>query len=324
MTYSAPTFSGLWHGLGWPVIKLIFNISLGLMAANFIEAMNLTRLFAKLAVPLTRIGNLSDTTGASFSMAFFSGLSSNTMLSEAYDQGRISRKELVLANLFNSLPTYFLHLPTVFFLTAPLIKMAAFIYVGLTLFAAFLRTVAVVAAGRILLPPRLSSSVINISSVTGRRLTVREAADKAWLRFRKRIRKILTYTLPVYIMIYFLNKAGLFVNMESYMTSHLKLLSWLDPRGIGIVVAHVAAEFSAGLAVAGSLLQSGTLEYRQVVLALLVGNVLASPVRTIRHQFPYYSGIFNPALATELIFFSQFFRIMSIIAVGSIYYLATA
>ena len=141
----------LWKGLGWPLLRLVFFVSLGLMIGNLIESLNWTHRVAMIASPLVRRAHLSDITGASFSMAFFSGVTANTMLSEAYEQGKISRQELIFANLFNSLPTYFLHLPTLFFITAPLIKGAAFIYVGLTLLAAFLRTVFVLLLSRILL-----------------------------------------------------------------------------------------------------------------------------------------------------------------------------
>ena len=68
------------------------------------------------ARPLTRFGHLSPITGAAFALCFFSGMAANTMLAEGYDQGRLSRRELILANLFNSLPANFLHLPTTFFI----------------------------------------------------------------------------------------------------------------------------------------------------------------------------------------------------------------
>jgi hypothetical protein len=74
------------------------------------------------------------------------------------------------------------------------------------------------------------------------------------------------------------------------------------------------------LAAAGSLLDAGSISNRDLVLALLVGNVLSSPMRAIRHQFPYYAGIFSPRLALELIFYSQTFRAMAMIIVGAGYY----
>ena len=149
---SADILSQLWPSLIWPLIRLIFFISVGLLVATFIESLNWTSKIAALARPLIRFGNLSETAGASFSMALFSGVSANTMLSEAYEKKTILKKELILSNLFNSLPTYFLHLPTVFFITAPLIKAAAVIYVGLTFGAAIFRTVSIVILSRFLLP----------------------------------------------------------------------------------------------------------------------------------------------------------------------------
>lgn len=66
-------------------------------------------------------------TGAAFALCFFSGMAANTLLAEGYDQGRLSRRRRP-ANLFNSLPANFLHLPTTFFIAFPLIKGAAFVY----------------------------------------------------------------------------------------------------------------------------------------------------------------------------------------------------
>jgi hypothetical protein len=105
----------LWSQLCWPLIRIVFFVALGLIVANLIESLKWTNHLAALARPLIRFGNLSAITGASFTMAFVSGVSANTMLSEALEKGQLEKKEMFLANLFNSLPRYFLHLPTVFF-----------------------------------------------------------------------------------------------------------------------------------------------------------------------------------------------------------------
>jgi hypothetical protein len=78
------------------------------------------------------------------------------------------------------------------------------------------------------------------------------------------------------------------------------------------------------MAAAGALLDNGSLGARQVVLALLAGNVLSSPMRAVRHQFPFYAGIFTPGLAAKLITYNQVFRTGSIILVGLFYYFLTA
>jgi len=244
------------------------------------------------------------------------------MLSEAYDQDRLDKRELILGNLFNSMPTYFLHLPTVFFITAPLIKGAAIIYVVLTFSAAVFRTTVILIVGRFLLSEKPDDADLG-DAVKHEKADWRAALTKTWKRFRKKMKKIVVITVPIYIAIYVLSKFGMFGAVKRIMTEHVGFLSWLDPQSIGIVVFHVAAEFTAGLAAAGALLDAGSLGYRDIILALLVGNVLSSPMRAVRHQFPYYAGIFSPKLAFELIFYSQVFRTGSIILVGVIYYYLT-
>ena len=313
----------LWQGLVWPLLRLVFFISLGLMIGNLIESLNWTHGIARLASPLVRIAHLSDITGASFSMAFFSAVTSNTMLSEAYEQGKISRQELIFANLFNSLPTYFLHLPTLFFLAVPLIKSVAFIYVGLTLFAAFLRTVCILVVGRIALPGNKKHCVTcRLDENKVGNLT--QALHKAWLRFKQRIKRILLITVPIYIAVFILTRFGMFTLLKEWLAQNVELLAWLHPESLGVVALQLTAEISAGLAAAGALLDNGSLEARQVVLALLAGNVLSSPMRAVRHQFPFYAGIFQPKLAVELIIYNQIFRTSSIIFVGVFYYFLTA
>jgi hypothetical protein len=313
----------LWQGLGWPLLRLIFFISFGLFIGNLIESLNWTHGVARFASPLVRIGHLSDITGASFSMAFFSAVSSNTMLSEAYEQNKINKQELIFANLFNSLPAYFLHLPTLFFLAVPLIKNVAFIYVGLTMLAAFLRTLGILILGRFVLAEakelcvscRLEEQKVSSWS---------QALGKTWIRFKKRIRRILFITVPIYIMVFVFQRLGVFDVLEKAMAENLSLLSWLHPQSLGIVALQLMAEISAGLAAAGALLDSNSLAAREVVLALLAGNVLSSPMRAVRHQLPFYAGIFEPRLAVELITYNQLFRTGSIIFVGVFYYFITA
>lgn len=320
MDLSPEFFIMLWERLVWPLLRLLVFISLGLLVANFIEALSWTRWIALLAKPLARLGHMSDTAGASFSMAIFSGVAANTLLAEAYDKQTMTKKELVIANLFNSLPTYFTHLPTIFFITFPLIHAAAFIYVGMTVVAAILRTLSIVLVGRLILPRAVSMP--GTPGVVEKRAPVdwKGAAHKSWKRFRKRIRKIIKFTVPIYVVIFIMHRVGYFRELETFAAQYLELIPWLSPQAMGIITLHLAAELTAGVAAAGALLQEGALSQREIILALLVGNILSSPLRAVRHQFPYYAGIFKPALAAQLIVFSQSFRIISLIAVGVVYY----
>jgi hypothetical protein len=305
------TLAALWHGLTLPLSRLLFSLCVGLFVGTLIEALQWTRGVAKVAQPLVRLGHLRDVAGASFSLAFFSGAAANTMLAEAYEKGELSKREVMLSNLFNSLPTYFLHLPTLFFIAAPFIGKAAGLYVGLTVLAALLRTLAIVLAGRLTLPP-LPEGCVACLLPEADRLNWRKAFQTAWKRFTRRLPRMVYYTIPIYVAFFFLKRWGAFDVMEAWMAENVAFLSWLPPQAMGIIGFHMAAETTAGYAAAGALVQTGGLTLKELVLALLVGNILSSPVRAVRHQFPYYAGIFKPALALNLIVSNQLLRAASI------------
>jgi len=308
------TLAALWHGLALPLSRLLVSVSIGLFVGTLIEALHWTRAVAKVAQPLVRLGRLSDVAGASFSLAFFSGAAANAMLAEAHEKGGMTRREVVLSNLFNSLPTYFLHLPTLFFIAAPFIGPAAVLYVSLTVAAALLRTTGIVILGRLTLPPLPEGCVACLLSEDPK-WDWRAALKKTWKRFTRRLPRMIWYTIPIYVAMFFLKRWGAFDVMETWMAENIAFLSWLPPQAMGIIGFHMAAETTAGYAAAGALVATGGLTTKQLVLALLVGNVLSSPVRAIRHQFPYYAGIFKPGLAFNLIISNQCLRVASILLV---------
>jgi len=301
----------LWDGLAVPLSRLLLSVSVGLFVGTLIEALHWTRAVAKVAQPLVRLGRLKDVAGASFSLAFFSGAAANTMLAEAYEKGEITRREVMLSNLFNSLPTYFLHLPTLFFIAAPFIGPAAVLYVGLTIGAALLRTLGIVLLGRLTLPP-LPEGCVACLLTEDPKWDWRAALNKTWKRFKKRLPRMVFYTVPIYVAFFFLKRWGAFDALEASMAEHVSFLAWLPPQAMSIIAFHMAAETTAGYAAAGALVQTGGLTIKELVLALLVGNILSSPVRAVRHQFPYYAGIFKPALALKLIISNQSLRAASI------------
>lgn len=302
----------LWQHLGWPLSRLLALLGLGLLVALLIESLNWTGRIAASARPLTRFARLPQTAAASFSLCFFSGLAANTLLAEAYHEGRMDKRELILANLFNSLPSNLAHLPTTFFIMAPIIREAAFVYLGLIVGAALGRTLLAGLVSRFLLTGQAAPPAEAARAEEKRGFRAAWANTKK--RFRKRMRKIALWTVPIYILFYCLNAAGFFAAAQRFMAAHLSWLDWISPQAAGIVCFQALSEFAAGVAAAGALLDAGSMQSHEVVPALLAGNVLASPLRALRHQYPYLAGIFKPALAAELIVWSQGFRALSIIA----------
>ncbi len=316
----------LWTGLVKPLVRLLVYMSIGLVIANIIEAMNWTRGLARITAPLVRLGHMRHVAGASFSLAFISAMSGNSLLAQSYENGEISKRELIFANLFNSLPANLTHFPTLFIMTYSALGWPAVVYMGLTVGAAALRTVATILAGRVLLPPLSPSSEECAPCQTHEQKNpsnqgFRARVDMVTRRLRKRLPKIVYFTVPVYIVMFLLQKLGYFQMAQNWLAENVAFIGVLRPEAVGIVAFHLVAEFGAALAAASSVFTNGSLSEKDIVLALLVGNVLSTPMRAFRHQFPSYVGYFKPALALNLVMANQILRAVSIIFMGWLYYL---
>ncbi|MGE9984286.1 hypothetical protein [Desulfovibrio sp. SGI.169] len=313
------SLAALWHALFWPMLRLLLGLAAGLLVANLLEALRWTRHLARLAAPLARAAHLRDVAGASFSLAFVSPAAANGLLSDSHAAGEISSRELMLANLFNSLPAYLVHAPTIFLLTWPVLGAPAALYVGLTLLAAAGRTGFTVLLARRLLPPPAPGRLVCKTGDTAR-TDWGAALRKAWGRFLRRLPKLVYFTAPVYVLMYLLQRYGFFSLAEAWLAAHMGWLSFLKPQAMGIIALHLAAELGAALGAAGSVLQAGGLAPRDVVLALMVGNILSTPMRAIRHQLPSYTGFFRPALALRLVLANQGLRAASMALATLLYY----
>lgn len=310
-----------WQALGWPVCRLLLGMAVGLLAANVLEALHWTRHLAKVASPLARAAHLREVAGAAFALAFVSPAGANGLLSESHRRGELDRRELMLANLFNSLPAYLVHTPAIFLLTWPVLGFPAVIYVGLTLAAAILRTAATVVLGRCLLPSVPVGCRTRGQDMPAGGVVWSEAFRKAWRRFVRRLPRLVLITVPVYVLMYLLQRYGVFAAAEAWLGRHLDWLPMIRPQALGIVLLHLAAEFGAALGAAGSALQAGGLAPEDVVMALMVGNILSTPMRAVRHQLPAYAGFFRPELALRLILANQGLRALSMSLMATLYYM---
>ncbi|MDO9566146.1 MAG: nucleoside recognition protein [Candidatus Desulfaltia sp.] len=306
----------LWKRLILPLIRLTVFISIGLFAGQIIEGMGWTDRLAVMARPFMRWGHLSQQMGAVFSTAFFSGTASLSMLMSFYKDGSINRREMTLGVLLNTFPSFFLHLPTTFFILIPLVKWAGGIYLLLTFCAALLRLAAVLTCSRFMLPE-------SPGYYHGKKSIKKKWKDllkETGKTFRSRLISILIIVLPVYLIIAVISDMGFFLWLRKLLANVITG-TFIPIEAMSVVIFSLVAESTSGYAAAGAMLDVGTLNLFQVVLALLLGNIIAAPVRAIRHQMPYYMGIFRPGTGIYLMLATQALRIGSLIIVGLIFVL---
>jgi len=315
--FKDPAF--LWKRLAKPLLRMTFLISLGLFAGQVIEGSGWTGRLSRIVRPLMRWGHLSDASGASFTTAFVSGTAAQAMLVGFYEEGTLTRREVILTSLMNGLPAYFLHLPTTFFIILPLAGQAGLLYLLLTLVASLLRTAGLVAYSRIVLPPRQ----LEMAKQAAGRKPWKKVFQETWQKFLKRLQRIMLLVVPVYLVVMLVSQLGFFTWLRLKLAGGITS-AVVPVEAMSVVIFSLVAEFTSGFAAAGALLEAGTLAIRETVIALLLGNVVATPVRALRHQLPYYMGIFRPRLGVSLIALWQTLRVISVVIVGGAYILLTA
>jgi hypothetical protein len=310
---SGLTTAKLYRHLGSPLVWLLAYMGVGLFIGQAIESLGWTARLGSWAAPLLRWGHLRQESGACFTASFFSKIVANTMLWTFYQEDKLDRREMTLAYLFNGgLPVFLLHLPTTFFIILPLVREAGLIYLGLTGSAALLRSVVILLYARWRLPavPAVGGEVAVPAPPRQEKIS-----QEIWRKFRRRFSRVVLYTLPIYCLIFLLNDWGLFKWLRDAAAAHVSL-NFLPMEAASVVIFSVAAEFTSGMAAAGAFLQAGALTVHQTVLALILGNIVATPIRALRHQLPSHMGIFSPGLGARLLVMSQTLRLGSLILVA--------
>ncbi len=304
----------------FPLTRLMAIMAGTLFLTAVIEAKGWSRMVAAISRPLIRLGNLSDWSATAFTTAFLSGIAANTMLWNSYKEGKISKKEMFLAALLNvGLPSYFLHLPVTFAIIVPLAQEAGILYMAITFVAAILRTIFIILAGRLFLkngddqPQGLGDS--------GKKEKKKPGIMPLFKKYvTKRLFSIALYTIPIYMLVVLLRLHGFF-DMLQHATANILRTNAVPVEGISVVVFSIVTEFSAGAAAAGAMLQEGVLTVKETVIALVLGNIIATPIRALRHQLPRYLGIYTPGTGLALLLLGQSLRIVSVVMATGIFLL---
>ena len=301
----------LWPKIGRPLLRTLFSISLGLLIGQLIEALGLTTRLGRLVWPLINWARLPGAAAAAFVSAFVSGVVANTMLFAGWQEGRLSKKGLVLANLLNgSIPAYVLHMPTMVFIVVSLAGKAGVIYIILTFAAAWLRLFGVILVSRMIMPECEACSFADPVI----KKSWREIWSETRPKFKARLKRMIMIVVPVYLSVILAAEAGFFTWLREAAAGWIAT-TVVPVEAMSLVVFAVAAEFTSGFAAAGALLESGTIAVKEAVLALLIGNVAATPIRALRHQLPHYMGIYSPGLGAKILLIGQGVRVLSIVLI---------
>jgi hypothetical protein len=202
----------------------------------------------------------------------------------------------------------------------PLTGLAGVLYFLITFLAVLFRAMLFLLYGHFFLPSQDAENVPELDAIARQKNHgLKEIWDRIKLKLPQRLIRIAVYVVPIYTLVFVLNALGIFKLLREGMADYV-VTTFMPMESLSVIILSFAAEFTSGFAAAGALLDAGVLTIKQTVMALLIGNILAFPVRALRHQLPRYIGIFSPKMGTQILLMGQGFRVTSIIFAGVIYY----
>jgi hypothetical protein len=274
----------------------------GVVLANLLVSLGLLERLAWVTRPIIRLGHLNDVCGLSFITAFASPAAANTMLVDQFRQGTIPKRELYVASLANSFPAIVMHWRSMLPVAVPLLGIWGLAYFGILAGVGLVKTVLILAVGRVLLPRPANKAPENRRHERPRfsvalRISLHQSSAV--------VLRLLKITVPVTWATFCLVEWGLFDRLTQWMAGWSLRLP-LPPEGLGVVAAKFANHVAA-YTIASNLLAQGLLDGRQLLVVLLVADILAS-ITGLRFLIPYYLGIYGPRLGTELMILSTVLR----------------
>lgn len=279
------------------LIKVIPPIVIGTLIMDIMVEMGWVNKLGFIASPLMRFGNLREEIGLSFLTSFGSSAAGNSMIAKLHDDNHIDRKETIIATMVNSFPSGIVLSRDLFPVVVILLGKTGLIYLGIVVLIGFLKTLLALLAARFLLTPRPSGNI----HASNEKITVREASVKALKRSRRSLTKIVVTMTIVSIIVFQLMETGVFDSAASIMKDSF-MVQYVPSDALPIIAGWFASNIAA-YTIAGNLLEAGMVSSKDIILALLIGRILASVAR-IRTMLPYYIGIFSPNLGVRIMFVS--------------------
>ena len=292
----------------WFIAKTLPFMVIGVIFAELIVALGVVDKIAFIARPITNFAHLRDECGASFLTAFASATSANAMLAAFYKDKIIEKRELFIASMMTSFPAIVMHWRPMLPVLIPLLGVVGIIYFGILTLVGLIKTLLIMIAGRFLLEKKDRSQGQNCeygSADEGegkikpeKRPSLKEAVKISLQTSTPVIKRIVAITIPTTFIVFILMELSVFDILASYL-SGVSTYFPIPAEGLTIIAAQFG-NFIAANTIASNLLTTGVLTGKEVVITLLVADVLATIMVTVRWLIPYYLGIFGPRIGTEI------------------------
>lgn len=275
--------------------NLVAFVALATFVGSVFELRNWTAWAGRLLKPLVAYAQLPQLVGVGMITALFSNNAAGSLLAGSFAEGRLSRFEMRVGAICNSFVTYVSHSLRVMYPVVGILGRAAISYFALMFGAGLLITLFTLTLCR-WRPAGARSDAAEIT-LAGNFLPERSAGPwpetlkNALLRVRAIIFRVLLITVPLYVLVSYLNRGGFFKAWEAFVPEIAT--SFFPPEVLAIMAARLGGLVSAA-GVAAELHNQGAIGTLHILLALFAGNIITNPLRTLRRNLPTAMGIFPP------------------------------
>ncbi|MDR1508667.1 MAG: hypothetical protein LBS53_03440 [Synergistaceae bacterium] len=262
-------------------MMLTANVAAGLVVGELILGLGVVdRLFAPVIPSLARWG-IHGKIAAAMLMAVGSPRSGAGVISGAYLDGEISRKEATCGTLALAFPGYLRRWVGTAAIAAGIAGVAGVIFAAAILVRSACRFVWVV----LMLIKRGAGRVQTGGSIKKTELSAKERAMRTLKLLRRSLPWAWGFFALTYALVPFVDRAF------SEYVAKMGFYAFLPLEGWTVAVSSIA-HITAGLSSSAGAMSAGKLGVGQAVLALLVGNMAGSITRTMRQNVGYWVGIF--------------------------------
>ena len=312
-----------WPRKAYLLAELGLFIIIGVLIAQMLEVSGAVKYLAWVTWPVIKLGRLGDAASPALLMSVQSGAVANGMLVSSRDQGQLNRRQLYSAVLVVSCLSLFAHLPTYVIPIGSVLGPEATIALFSVRFAAiFIEIVAILLVSNLVVyrwTDVRGHRAVTVSGPVGEKAdaqTIREDFEKhrkkrgfwstVWARSWSTVRRLLIYLIPTYAIMAALEYHGAFKWLAAKMPG-LFSFDFLPPESTIIIPAQAMSLYTGAIA-AANFIDSGDITHKQAVLVILVGSLVTSPVRTLKHAMPTYVAVLGPKAGPVMAITAQVLR----------------
>ena len=292
------------------LIKLVVMVMGGVFLGRILEEKGWARFFRYATRPILRMARLPSCCEGALVTALVSGFAGDALLSLHYQDRELTSRQVILASMILNLPLFLSFVPLLVGIVYPLIAWVGLAYLATQIAASLGLMVVAMGIGHVVFPPVHEDVMEEENDEPAP--SVLQVLRKAMSESVKVTLKILIIAGPVMGLVFYLVNTGFFQTLQESLMSHIRFPG-LPPQALPITAAH-ALHVAGGAAVAGGLLKATLVTPKEVLLAMLMGNAVGTPFRSLRMSLPRYLALYPPRLSVNIILCTQGVRVLMVMA----------